>query len=91
VIRFYNNLQGGGDRQNTCTPYKTSQFVGWVVGWKFAFACNQDEQPLSRSWTFLVWVDNFRVSARAQERARLHDEGYALITAQLPQRRPMRG
>jgi len=34
VDRFYNNLQDRGDCQNTRKSYKTSQSVGWVVGWK---------------------------------------------------------
>ena len=34
VIWFYNNLQDRGDCQNTRKSYKTSHFVGWVVGWK---------------------------------------------------------
>jgi hypothetical protein len=28
------NLQDRGDCQNTRKSYKTSQFVGWVVGWE---------------------------------------------------------
>jgi hypothetical protein len=34
--------------------------VGWVVGWKFAFPCNQGDQPfcrLNRGWqTLNGWV-----------------------------------
>jgi hypothetical protein len=32
VLRFYNDLEDRGDCQNTRKSYKTSNFVGWVVG-----------------------------------------------------------
>jgi len=57
---FYNNLQQRGDCQNTRKSHKTSSFVGWVVGWKFAFPYNQEDQPCTQIWPFLFWVDNFR-------------------------------
>jgi hypothetical protein len=34
VVRFYSNLQDRGDCQTTRKSCKTSQVVGWVVGWK---------------------------------------------------------
>src|SRR6266481_8752591 len=34
TIRFCNNLQDRGDRQNTRKSYKRSHVVGWIVGWK---------------------------------------------------------
>jgi hypothetical protein len=34
TVRSYNNLQDRGDCQNTRKSYNTSQFVGWIVGWK---------------------------------------------------------
>ena len=36
AVRFYNNIQDRGDCQTPRKSYKTSHFVGWVVGWKFA-------------------------------------------------------
>jgi hypothetical protein len=40
-------------------------------------------QAAQRGWSIEETPNKLReVSARAQERARLHDEGYALITAQ---------
>ena len=33
-VRFYNNLQDRGDCQSSRKSYKTSIFVGWVVGWE---------------------------------------------------------
>ena len=39
VIWFYNNLQHRGDCQNTRKSYKTSQFVGWVVGRNLSLCC----------------------------------------------------
>ena len=34
VIRFYNDLQIRGGCLSTRKSYKTSHFVGWVVGWR---------------------------------------------------------
>jgi hypothetical protein len=34
VIWFYNKLQDRGDCQNARKSYKTSQSVGWVIGWE---------------------------------------------------------
>src|SRR5271169_6711245 len=42
--RFYNHLQERGDCQNTRKTYKTPRIVGWVVGWRFAFPCSQEDQ-----------------------------------------------
>src|SRR5208283_5390199 len=34
VVRSYNNIQDRGDCQTPRKSYKTSEFVGWVVGWE---------------------------------------------------------
>ena len=34
VIRFYNDLQVRGGCLSTRKSYKTSHFVGWIVGWE---------------------------------------------------------
>ena len=35
ALRFYNDLQVRGDCLSTRKSYKTSHFVGWVVGWRY--------------------------------------------------------
>ena len=42
---FYNDLQGRGDCQSTAKSHKTTQIVGWVVGWKIESTPTGNEQP----------------------------------------------